>query len=100
MWARVKGKTENHLTELPFRAVYLFRPGLMKPTKGQRNVKPLFKAVAWPYPLWKILFPGAVCTLRDVGLAMINAVLQGYSKQTLENPDIAQLARTTSTGSP
>jgi hypothetical protein len=98
MWARVKGKTENHLTKLPFKAVYLFRPGLMKPTRGQRNVKPLFKVLAWPYPLWKVLFPGAVCTLKDLGLAMINAALNGYSKQILENTDITQLAGTTSSG--
>ena len=31
MWARVKGKTENHLGTLPFKAVYLFRPGFIKP---------------------------------------------------------------------
>jgi uncharacterized protein YbjT (DUF2867 family) len=95
-WARVKGKTENDLMKLPFKSVYLFRPGLIKPIKGQRNVKLLFKVVAWPYPLWKALFPGAVCTLRDVGLAMINTVLKGYPKQILENPDIAELASTTS----
>jgi hypothetical protein len=98
MWARVKGKTENNLAKLPFKAIYLFRPGLMKPTKGQKNVKPFFKIVAWPYPLWKVLFPLAVCTLKDVGLAMINAALNGYSKQILENSDITQLARTTSSG--
>lgn len=99
MWARVKGRTENRLAKLPFKAVYLFRPGLMKPIKGQRNVKPLFKVVAWPYPLWKVLFPIAVCTLEDVGLAMIQAVLHGYSKQILENLDISQLARTVSADS-
>jgi uncharacterized protein YbjT (DUF2867 family) len=96
MWARVKGKTENDLKKLPFKAVYLYRPGLMKPTAGQRNVKTIFKIVAWPYPLWKLLFPGGVCTLKDLGLSMINAVLNDYSKQILENPDITWLARNTS----
>jgi hypothetical protein len=94
MWARVKGKTENHLTKLSFKAVYLFRPGLMKPVKGQKNVKLIFKIVAWPYPLWKVLFPGAVCMLKDVGRAMINTVLVGYSKRFLENVDITRLAET------
>jgi uncharacterized protein YbjT (DUF2867 family) len=94
MWARVKGRTENHLAKLPFKSVYSFRPGLMKPIKGQRNVKPLFKVSAWPYPLWKVLFPRAVSTLEDVGLAMIHATLYGYSKKVLGNLDIAQLART------
>ncbi len=92
MWARVKGRTENHLAKLPFKSVYSFRPGLLKPINGQRNVKPLFKVFAWPYPLWKVLFPGAVSTIADVGLAMINATLYGYSKKVIENRDIAQLA--------
>jgi hypothetical protein len=26
MWARVKGRTENHLLRLPFKAAYMFRP--------------------------------------------------------------------------
>jgi hypothetical protein len=34
MWARVKGKTENDLAKLPFKNVFLFRPGLIKPIKG------------------------------------------------------------------
>jgi uncharacterized protein YbjT (DUF2867 family) len=87
-WARVKGRTENHLAKLPFKAVYSFRPGLMKPTKGQKNVKPIFKIFAWPYPLWKFLFPGGVCKLQEVGLAMIHVTLSGYSKPILENRDI------------
>jgi uncharacterized protein YbjT (DUF2867 family) len=96
MWARVKGKTENYLTRLPFKAVYLFRPGLMKPTKGQKNVKPLFKVLGLFYPLWKVLSPKNVCTLEEVGLAMIQAAQTGYTKQILENKDIAQLASTNS----
>jgi len=93
MWARVKGRTENHLTKLPFKAAYSFRPGLMKPVKGQKNVKPIFELVAWPYPLWKALFPGTVCTLEDLGLAMIHAARDGDSSPVLGNPDIARLAQ-------
>lgn len=36
MWARVKGKTENDLLQLPFKAVYNFRPGIMRSTPGQK----------------------------------------------------------------
>jgi uncharacterized protein YbjT (DUF2867 family) len=96
MWARVKGRTENHLSRLPFKAVYSFRPGLMKPTKGQKNVRIIFKVLGFSYPIWKFLSPKNVCTLGVVGLAMIQAVRVGYSKQILENLDIAQLARTNS----
>ena len=94
MWARVKGRTENHLMKLPFKAVYLFRPGLMKPVKGQRNVKSLFKAAAWLYPVFKVLAPKHVCTLEDLGRAMIRTVEVGYPKPILENADITQLAGT------
>jgi hypothetical protein len=92
MWARVKGKTENHLKKLPFKSVYLFRPGMIKPVKGQKNVKIFIKALVWSFPLWKILSPKNVCTLEDLGLAMIRAAEVGYYKNILENKDIAQLA--------
>lgn len=95
MWARVKGKTENDLAKLPFKAVYSFRPGLMKPSKGQKNVKPIFKALGWFYPVWKFLSPKNVCTLEDLGVAMIKASMTGYSKPILENLDITQLAGNT-----
>jgi hypothetical protein len=42
-WARVKGKTENDLQKLPFRQVYLFRPGILKPTPGLRNTLKYYK---------------------------------------------------------
>jgi uncharacterized protein YbjT (DUF2867 family) len=94
MWARVKGKTENHLMKLPFKAVYLFRPGFIKPTKGLRYAHSLSKVVGFFYPLWKVLFPKYVCTLEDLGIAMIKVTMEGYPKQILENTDITQLAQT------
>ena len=100
MWARVKGRTENHLSKLPFKSVYAFRPGMMKPTKGQKNVKTIFKVLGYSYPVWKFLSPKNVCTLEELGLAMIQAVRIGYSKQILENLDIARLARSNSASNP
>jgi uncharacterized protein YbjT (DUF2867 family) len=94
MWARVKGKTENHLMTLPFKTVYLFRPGFMQPVKGQRNVKTIFKVVDYMYPVIKTLFPNSGCKLEDLALAMIISAKDGYSKHILENKDIDQLAGT------
>ena len=37
MWARVKGQTENALLKLPFRAAYMFRPGVIVPLHGIRS---------------------------------------------------------------
>jgi uncharacterized protein YbjT (DUF2867 family) len=93
MWARVKGKTENALMKAGFRKVYNFRPGFIKPTSGQQNIQPYYKAIDWLYPFLRILFPNQVSTMREVGLAMINSVLRGCSKQVLEIKDINSLAR-------
>ena len=92
MWARVKGKTENDLARLPFKGAYAFRPGMIKPFPGQRNVKAIFRIVTWPFPFWKGLFPGAVATVSDIATAMINVSLRGYPKKILENRDIAECA--------
>src|SRR5258707_5762210 len=37
MWARVKGKTENDLLKLPFKAAYMFRPAAIQPLHGVRS---------------------------------------------------------------
>lgn len=94
MWARIKGKTENALMRLPFRKVYNFRPGFMKPTPGQKNVKSYYKIISRLSPLLRLLFPNQISTMREVGLAMINSVLKGYPKQVLEIKDIKILAAT------
>lgn len=90
MWARVKGKTENDLAKLPFKAEYNFRPGVMYPFAGQKNWKPLFKFIA---RIIKIVAPKYVLTMEEVGRAMINAVCVGYPKNILEVADIRQLAK-------
>ena len=69
-----------------------FRPGFMRPTSGQQNIKSYYKAIGWLYPFLRLLLPNQVSTMRDVGLAMINSVLKGYPKQILEIKDINSLA--------
>src|ERR1700709_2855350 len=67
MWARVKGKTENDLMKLPFKKVFAFRPGFMKPTGGLKNTLPAYKYLGWLYPILKFLAPKYACTLKEVG---------------------------------
>jgi len=93
MWARVKGQTENALMGLPFRRVYNFRPGFMKPTPGQRNTQRYYKAIGWLYPVVHALVPNRVSTMREVALAMIHSVMKGYPEQVLEIKDINALAK-------
>ena len=92
MWARVKGKTENHLAALPFKAVYLFRPGYMQPTTGLKNTLKYYRYIGWMYPGLRFLFPGFVTTLKELGLAMIEASSAGYDKKIIEVKDIVKLA--------
>mgnify|MGYP001814570493 CR=1 FL=1 len=96
MWARVKGMTENRLLEIPFKAVYLFRPGYIQPMKGVRSKTRLYQAtytvLAPLYPVWKALFPSIVTNTEKVGLAMIRVADEGYPKQVLETRDINAVA--------
>jgi nucleoside-diphosphate-sugar epimerase len=91
-WARVKGATENALLAL-YKNAYMFRPGFMKPTPGQRNVKSYFKFFAWMYPIGRKFFSGGFCTIEEVGQAMIKAVTKGSLKRILEVKDIVALAK-------
>jgi len=91
-WARVKGATENALIRL-FKQAYMFRPGFMKATLDQKNVKSYYQWIAWLYPIGRTFYPAGFCTLQEVGLAMIEVVRNGYSKQILEVKDIVALAR-------
>jgi len=93
MWGRVKGKTENDLMKLPFKASYMFRPGYIQPIKGLKNSYKMYKALAPFYPLWNVLFPKYVVTLEEIGQSMINAVLKGSKKRVLECSDIRNLAK-------
>ena len=92
MWARVKGRVENRLQELPFRSVYLFRPGFIKPIKGLKHAHTISEVAGMIYPLLKVVSPKWVCTLKDVGLAMIQAAKAAPSRRIVENIDIAHVA--------
>ena len=91
MWARVKGATENELLRL-FKRGVMVRPGMMRATPGQKNLKGWYWAIAWIYPIGRALWPSAFCTLREVGQAMINAATIGSPKKVLEVGDIVALA--------
>jgi uncharacterized protein YbjT (DUF2867 family) len=97
MWARVKGETENALQKLPFKAIYMFRPGFIQPMHGitsRTSSYRLFYAVTSPlYPIWKALLPGLVTTTEAIGRAMIAVARHGASKTVLETADITAALR-------
>ena len=95
MWARVKGRTENALQLLSFKAVYLFRPGIIQPLGGIRSKTRLYRltyAVIGPLltPL-RLLLPNVVLTTDGLGRAMIAVACQGAPKAVLEPADIHAL---------
>jgi uncharacterized protein YbjT (DUF2867 family) len=97
MWARVKGKTENALLQMPFKAVYMFRPGYIQPLHGIRTKTKWYGAVyamMGPlYPVLKLLFPKYVTTTECVGGAMLNVAKRGAPKSVLESQDINSICR-------
>ena len=92
MWQRVKGKTESDLMKLPLRQVYNFRPGIIKPTKGLKNILSLYKWMGWLLPIINTISPKSIVTLKQIGNAMINATTKGYEKKILEVKDIIALS--------
>ena len=95
MWARVKGQTENALLRLPFKAVYLFRPGLIQPlhgiTSSTRLYRILYRMLGPFLPLLRAVSPDSLTTTEQLGKALIHAALQGAPKPVLETRDINRL---------
>lgn len=95
MWARVKGATENALMRLPFKATYMFRPGMIQPMHGVRSKTALYR---WIYVLANPLFglvrrwaPNRVTTSEQVGRAMLVAAKRGAPSPLVEMADINAL---------
>jgi len=92
MWARVKGQTENALLALPFKAAYMFRPGVIVPLHGIKSKTRLYRvfyALTGPLlPLLEAAFPKYVTTTERVGRAMIDVARHGATRRVLENSDI------------
>jgi uncharacterized protein YbjT (DUF2867 family) len=97
MWARVKGKAENALLALPFKAVYVFRPAFVQPMHGvvsqTASYRILYRLISPLVPLIKLLFPKYVTSSDTIGRAMLLVAKHGASKRLLENWDIDQLGK-------
>ena len=92
MWARIKGKTENDILKLSFRAAYMFRPGFIQPLHGIRSKTRLYQTVYTLLnpilPLLKFILPQYVTTTEQVGRAMLQVAKHGYPRPILESKDI------------
>ncbi len=93
MWARVKGRTDNELLRLPFKAAYMFRPGLIIPANG---VKSKMKSYQLMYDVMKPFNPllkrfGSVITSEQLGRAMVRIGKDGYSHSVIESSDLKKI---------
>jgi uncharacterized protein YbjT (DUF2867 family) len=93
MWARVKGKTENALLRLPFRAAYLLRPSFILPLHGVKS------KTCWYQALYDILKPfnplllklKSIITSEELGKAMIHIASNGHPSSVIESYEIKKI---------
>ncbi len=101
MWARIKGKAENAVLALPFKASYVFRPGLIQAMHGATSKTALYRIpylIVGPFvPFLLRRFPQYVTTTERIGQAMLNVVRVGAPKRILESVDINGLASMSTT---
>ena len=91
MWARVKGRTENALLQLPMQG-YMFRPGFIAPMDGiqskTRAYRNFYKLLGPLPPLLCRIFPNQILSTREMGRAMLAVARRGYRKHILETRDL------------
>jgi uncharacterized protein YbjT (DUF2867 family) len=96
MWARVKGKTENALLAMPFKASYMLRPGYIQPLKGVKSKTPLYQGMynvlGWIYPALHALLPRYTTTTIALARAMIRLATVGDAQRVLSTADINRVA--------
>jgi uncharacterized protein YbjT (DUF2867 family) len=94
MWARVKGKTENALLRMPFKAAYMFRPGVIQPLHGIRSKTKLYQTLyTIMRPLLPLLkrFPSAMTTTEQIGKAMLKVAKEGAPMKVLDTAAINRI---------
>jgi uncharacterized protein YbjT (DUF2867 family) len=95
MWARVKGKTENDLLKLPFKAAYMFRPAGIQPLHGVRSktgwINAIYIVAAPLLTYLNRVAPKYMTTSEQLGRAMIRVARDGFPKPVLESEDINRL---------
>lgn len=92
-WARIKGKTENHLMQLPFKQAFGYRIGFMIPAEGQKRILSYYKYFAWLIPLIKLLLPNFITTMNQVACSMFYIAENGYHCNVIHVKDIKKLAK-------
>ncbi len=92
MWARVKKRTEDELALMPWKCVFVFRPGMIRPLHGIRSRTRLYNVlypILWPFmQIARVVAPGSVTSTERVGRAMLHVARDGYRERIMTNRDI------------
>jgi hypothetical protein len=96
MWARVRGRLENKLFGMGFKAAYSMRPGYIQPMDGIKSGTALYRTlydfVGFSYPILKKIAPNSVTSTRAIGKAMLNLSRGSSSERILDPTDINRFA--------
>jgi uncharacterized protein YbjT (DUF2867 family) len=97
MWARVKGKTENHLMKLGFKKAYAIRPGMIIPVKGvvpsSKLYRILITTLGWVFPIMKAVSPNSIVDSDQIGKAMIALIDSDFSSRIIDPVHILGLSK-------
>src|SRR5262249_1025030 len=92
--------TENALLRLPFKAVYVFRPGVIQPLHGIQSKTAgyrVFYTIAKPLlPIARRVFPNYVLSTEQIGRAMLAPAKHGAPKRIIAAAGIRALSSTES----
>jgi uncharacterized protein YbjT (DUF2867 family) len=95
MWARVKGQTENALLRLPFKAAFMFRPGIIRPLHGIRSKTRSYRVlytVLRPFLfVIRLVSPNSMTCTDRVGRAMIRVARDGAPTHIIGTREINAL---------
>lgn len=97
MWARVRGRTENALQRLGFKAAYAIRPGVIQPLHGivskTGSYRWFYRLAAPLLPLLRRWMPDTVLSTDVIGQALLTLARRGWPSPVLEARDIVAAAR-------
>lgn len=96
-WARIKGKTENSLLGIGFKAVYLLRPALIIPKNGEQSkttvYRLLYQYTGWAMQMVQGLFPSMITDTEKMGRAIFNLLRKNAASAVIENAQINSIAK-------
>ncbi len=91
LFARVKGKTENALLRLPFKKLFIVRPGGIKPIHRNKNAALANKMVTPLFPIFELFLPNLVISSVQLAKVLLHIAKHGAGKTLLENVDLKKL---------